>query len=182
MKSKITKISVTSTRMPNFNTQRILGIDPGLATTGFGVIDCERGVERWVKHGVILTEKGLSLPERLHLLRGEIAQLCRLFRPTRASVEKLFFARNVKTAMHVAECRGIIMEELQSQGLPIDEYTPMQVKLALAGYGGASKQQIQFMAQSILKLTETPKPDDAADALAMALCASQHLSSFSHRL
>lgn len=162
--------------MPNSKRQRILGIDPGLATTGFGVIDVEHGKEVWVEHGVILTDKNLIMAERLSILRSEIGELCVRFQPDSASVERLFFARNVKTAMQVAECRGIIIEALQSQGLPIHEYTPMQVKQALAGYGGADKKQIQYMVKNILHLSDIPKPDDAADALAIALCASQHIS------
>lgn len=148
---------------------RILGIDPGTAITGFGVIDCEGAKFKFVDAGVIRTPKEQPMPERLMTVHDEIAQLIAEFKPDAMSIELLFFARNVTTAMTVGQSRGVIMLAATQAGLPIYEYTPMQVKQAVTGYGKADKKQIQEMVKQLLNLSEVPKPDDAADGLAIAI-------------
>ncbi len=148
----------------------VLGIDPGTATTGYGVIrDAADGPEL-VTYGVVLTPAGAPMPERLKTIYHELTQLLLLHRPDTAAVEKLFFQRNVSTAMTVGQARGVALLALAQAGVSIGEYTPNEVKLAVAGYGGAGKPQIQQMVRAILNLREIPRPDDAADALAVAIC------------
>lgn len=151
---------------------RILGVDPGTATTGFGVIDVVGGNLRFVDAGVITTPVGQPMPERLVTLHEELAQVVRETRPEIAVVEQLFFATNVTTAITVGQARGVILLTLAEAGLTIAEYTPMQIKQAVTGYGGAKKPQIQEMVRILLGLTEIPRPDDAADALAIAITHS----------
>ncbi|HZU87310.1 MAG TPA: crossover junction endodeoxyribonuclease RuvC [Anaerolineaceae bacterium] len=149
----------------------VLGIDPGTATTGYGVIrETEAGDEEMVAYGVILTPAGMPLEERLLLLHQQLQEILLLHRPQCAAVEKLFFQKNVRTAMAVGQARGVVLLALAEAGLPIGEYTPLEVKQAVVGYGGADKKQVQEMVKALLRLDKIPKPDDAADALAVAIC------------
>jgi crossover junction endodeoxyribonuclease RuvC len=150
---------------------RVLGIDPGTATTGYGLVDeDEAGDARLVEYGVILTEAGVPMPERLLRLHGELSALLIRSRPDAAAVEELFFGRNVTTAVTVGQARGVVLLALAQAGLPAFDYKPAQVKQALVGYGGADKAQIQEMVRLMLRLPEIPRPDDAADAVAVAIC------------
>jgi crossover junction endodeoxyribonuclease RuvC len=148
---------------------RIIGIDPGTAITGFGIIEYERGQYAFVDAGVITTPAGQPMPERLVTLYQELSQVIRETAPDQAAVEKLFFSTNVTTGISVGQARGVILLSLAQAGLIPGEYTPMQVKQAVTGYGGAKKPQIQEMVRVLLKLPTIPKPDDAADALAIAM-------------
>ena len=152
----------------------VLGIDPGTATTGYGLVrDAETGPEL-VTYGVILTPAGAPMPERLRTIYHALKDLIALHGPDAAAVEKLFFQRNVSTAMTVGQARGVALLALAEAHVPVGEYTPRDVKQAVCGYGGADKAQIQQMVRALLNLTELPRPDDAADALAVAIC---HLNS-----
>lgn len=154
----------------------VLGIDPGTATTGYGLVrEAESGDLQMVEYGVILTPAKMALEQRLLMLYERLQEILLLHHPQVAAVEKLFFSRNVTNAIAVGQARGVVMLGLAQKGMAIAEYTPMQVKQAVSGYGGADKLQVQMMVQSILQLEELPKPDDAADALAVALC---HLQSY----
>lgn len=149
----------------------ILGIDPGTAITGYGFVEeNERGELRNVAHGVIETPAGLPMAERLQILYQELTDLLLLHRPESGAVEKLFFRRNVTTAISVGQARGVILLAMVQNGVKMKEYTPMQIKQAVTGWGGAEKGQIQEMVRALLELDEIPKPDDAADALAVAIC------------
>ncbi len=148
---------------------RIIGIDPGTATTGFGVIEHDRGHYTFIDAGVITTPPDQPMPERLITIYDELTQVIRETRPEQASVEQLFFATNVTTAISVGQARGVILLALAKAGLIPGEYTPMQIKQAVTGYGGAKKPQIQEMVRVLLKLPSIPRPDDAADALAIAI-------------
>ncbi|MHC1785097.1 MAG: crossover junction endodeoxyribonuclease RuvC [Anaerolineaceae bacterium] len=152
-----------------------LGIDPGTATTGYGLVRENRqgGLEA-VDYGVISTPAKLSPEKRLLQIYTEINQLLILHKPELCAVEKLFFQRNVTTAMSVSQARGVVLLALAQAGIEVAEYNPMEVKQAVTGYGGAEKRQVQLMVQSLLQLDQIPKPDDAADALAIAIC---HLNS-----
>jgi crossover junction endodeoxyribonuclease RuvC len=148
----------------------VLGIDPGTATTGYGFIrDTDTGPEL-VAYGAVLTPAGTPMPERLRTIYRELTQLLLLHHPDTAAVEKLFFQKNVSTAMTVGQARGVALLALAQANVPVGEYTPRDVKQAVAGYGGADKPQIQQMVRAILHLTDIPQPDDAADALAVAIC------------
>lgn len=155
---------------------RILGIDPGYARLGFGVIQLERGKPHILDYGHISTPKTTSHPERLNQISNDLQALHQRWKPSVCSIEKLFFSKNVSTALPVAEARGVILQTFMGAGYPIAEYTPNEVKLALTGDGRADKLQIQKMVTLLLGLKETPKPDDAADALAIALCHAHHHS------
>jgi crossover junction endodeoxyribonuclease RuvC len=149
---------------------RSLGIDPGTATIGYGVIDeANDGALVPITYGVITTKAKLPMVERLTIIYDEIAALVNTYEPDRAAVEELFFARNVTTAITVAQGRGVILLALAKANLPIAEYKPNEVKQSLTGYGAAKKPQIQEMVRMLLGLEEKPKPDDAADALAIAI-------------
>lgn len=149
----------------------VLGIDPGTATTGYGLVrETQQGQLEAVSYGAILTPAGENPEKRLLMLYHQLKELILLHRPDSAAVEKLFFQRNVTTAIHVGEARGVILLSLAEAGVPVAEYNPMQVKQAVAGYGGAGKAQVQQMVRALLSLDEIPKPDDAADALAIAIC------------
>ncbi|MDR1322584.1 MAG: crossover junction endodeoxyribonuclease RuvC [Gracilibacteraceae bacterium] len=149
---------------------RILGIDPGTAIMGFGLIESKGGRLSALKYGVWRTAADLPLEERLLSIFQEMEACVDLYRPEEVAAEELFFNRNQTTAISVGEARGVVLLAAARQGLPVYGYTPLQVKQAVVGYGRADKQQIQFMVRAILGLTETPKPDDAADALAVAVC------------
>ena len=147
-----------------------LGIDPGTATTGYGLVRLEQdGSLVAIKYGVILTPKEASAPVRLQMLYNELTELLREYRPETAAVEKLFFSRNVTTAIAVGQARGVVMLCMQQAGVEPFEYTPNEIKQAVAGYGGAQKRQVQEMVRALLQLDSIPKPDDAADALAIAI-------------
>jgi crossover junction endodeoxyribonuclease RuvC len=154
----------------------VLGIDPGTATTGYGLVrenpDASLVV---VKYGAILTPAKMPMPERLLELHKQLSEILHLHRPDAAAVEKLFFQSNVRTALSVGQARGVALLSLAQAGLEVAEYTPLQVKSAVAGYGGAGKDQVQQMVRALLSLPEVPTPDDAADALAVAIC---HLHSY----
>lgn len=150
----------------------ILGIDPGTATTGYGVIEEKAGRVVLVDYGVIITKPEKSSEQRLEILFDELADIIDEYNPDEIAVEELFFSTNVKTAMSVSQARGVILLATQKSGTPLSEYTPNQVKNGICGYGGADKAQVQKMVQMLLNLKEIPKPDDAADALAIAICHS----------
>jgi len=156
-----------------------IGIDPGTATTGYGLVrETPQGSLEVVDYGVILTPAGEKPEIRLLLLYNELKKFLHLHRPETAAVEKLFFQRNVTTAISVGQARGIILLCLAEAEIEVFEYTPLEVKQAVAGYGGAQKKQIQQMVKAILNLDRIPQPDDAADALAIAICHlhSNHLA------
>lgn len=148
----------------------VIGIDPGTATTGFGLVrETEYGIEV-VDYGVILTQAGERPEIRLLQLGNELNRLLLLHQPSSGAVEKLFFQKNVTSAISVGQARGVTLLYLAQNGVTVDEYTPLEVKQAITGYGGADKNQVQQMVKAILGLPEIPKPDDAADALAVAIC------------
>lgn len=147
-----------------------LGIDPGTATTGYGLVRSRPdGSLQAVTYGVLTTPAALSAPERLDLLYRQLKDLLLLHRPDSAAVEKLFFQRNISTAIAVGQARGVTLLALAQAGLTVAEYTPNEVKQAVAGYGSAGKRQVQEMVRVLLGLEDLPKPDDAADALAVAI-------------
>lgn len=156
---------------------RIIGIDPGTGILGFGVIDVEKGECRLVDAGVIRTPVHEDDAVRLLTIYEELSEIISQTKPKMMSVEKLFFARNVTTAMTVSQARGVVLLTAMQAQLDIHEYTPMQIKLAITGYGKADKKQMQEMVKTILKLKSIPKPDDAADALAAALTLGLTLGS-----
>jgi len=147
-----------------------LGIDPGTAITGYGFVREDDGALQTVAYGTITTPSDWALPQRLVAIQRELSDLIVLHRPASAAVEQLFFSRNVRTALAVGHARGVVLLALAQAGVPISEYTPLEVKQAVTGYGRAGKQQIQEMIRVLLGLPEIPKPDDAADALAVAIC------------
>jgi crossover junction endodeoxyribonuclease RuvC len=150
----------------------VLGLDPGTARLGYGVLIKTGARFTHITHGCLETPKGMPQPERLELLHRGLKEILDRHQPELVGVEKLFFTKNVKTAMPVAEARGIILLSLQARGLRILEFTPMQVKQAVTGYGSADKRQVQEMVKVLLRLSEIPQPDDAADALAIAYTAA----------
>lgn len=151
---------------------RILGIDPGLATIGYGVIDKEKGKSTMVDFGVITTPSKLGLLERLRIIEASCEKLYETFTPEQIAVEELFFSKNVTNGIQVAHARGVTLMTLSRKCDHIYEYTPNQIKMGLTGYGGATKIQMQQMVKVLLRLKDVPRPDDAADALAIALCHS----------
>ena len=148
-----------------------IGIDPGTATTGYGLVrenpDSSLSV---VDYGVITTPAGTHMPQRLQILFQRLSEIIDLHSPQNGAVEKLFFHRNVTTAISVGQGRGVVLLALAQAELSVGEYTPLQVKQAVAGYGGADKNQVQQMVRALLGLDKVPRPDDAADALAVAIC------------
>lgn len=158
----------------------ILGIDPGLATTGYGLLKKEGGNIAFIDYGVISTPAKMEFSFRLKLISEDLKKLIKKYNPAAVSVEKLFFCKNVKTALDVGQARGVILLEAINHALPIYEFTPLQVKQAVSGYGAADKMQIQKMVQAILKLKELPRPDDAADALAIAITLANSINSIGH--
>ena len=156
---------------------RILGIDPGIATVGFGVVDSERGKQKFISCGVITTPPGIPLSERLEQIYSDLGELISSFSPDAVAVEELFFNTNITTGIAVAHGRGIILLAARHAGLPIFEYTPLQVKQAVVGYGRADKRQVIDMVKRILNMRAAPKPDDAADAVAIALCHARSATS-----
>lgn len=156
---------------------RILGIDPGVATIGFGLIEADRANVRLIQYGVITTPAGIPLSNRLYQISQDMCQLLEQFKPQEMAVEELFFSKNITTGIAVAHGRGVILLEAERAGVPAFEYTPMQVKQAVAGYGGAEKKQVMLMTQRLLKMKKIPRPDDAADALAIAICHGRSATS-----
>lgn len=151
---------------------RILGIDPGIADTGWGVIEQDaQGKLSCLAYGSIKTKAGLKLASRLESLHQELDGIIKDYQPQMVGVEDLYFCKNAKTALVVGQARGVVLLTLSLHCLPIGEFTPLQVKQAVSGYGKAGKSQVQKMVQTILNLKVVPKPDDAADALAVAICA-----------
>lgn len=158
---------------------RILGIDPGIATIGFGLVEAERGQARMVTYGAVTTPAGLPLSRRLYQIDRDMEELIGKLRPDVMAIEELFFNTNLTTGIAVAHGRGVILCAAERCGVPLYEYTPGQVKLAVTGYGKAEKRQVMDMTKRLLHLRAMPRPDDAADALALALC---HARSFTSRL
>ena len=160
---------------------QILGIDPGVATVGFGVISSDRSVQRLIQYGAITTPAGMPLAARLNLIAQDLEQLIEQFHPDEMAVEELFFSKNITTGIAVAHARGVILCTAERLHVPIYEYTPMQVKQAVVGYGLAEKSQVMDMTRRLLKLKSIPRPDDAADALAIAICHSRSATSLLRR-
>lgn len=148
----------------------VLGIDPGTAITGYGLVQETEGGLALVDCGVITTPAGQSLPLRLQTIYQGLTSLIERARPSTAAVEELFFGRNVRTALSVGQARGVTLLALADAGLPIYEYKPLEIKQAIAGYGNAGKEQVQEMVRMLLGLPDIPRPDDAADAVAVAIC------------
>ncbi len=149
---------------------RILGIDPGYGITGFGLIETERGVSRLITCGAITTPAGMDFSARLEIIYEDMRQLLAEAKPDAVAIEELFFGQNVTTGIGVAQSRGVILLAIRQAGLEVTSYKPMQVKQAVVGYGNATKHQVMDMTKRLLKLSAMPKPDDAADAIAVALC------------
>ena len=148
---------------------RILGLDPGTATTGYGVVDVVEGQLTAVAYGTITTPAKMPMPQRLQKIEQGLKQLLQTYQPDTAGIEEVFFGRNVTTAITVGQARGVLMLTLANAGIPIAEYSPPKIKDAVTGYGKADKQQVQLMVRNLLDLEETPRPDDAADGLAIAI-------------
>jgi len=158
---------------------RVIGIDPGTAIVGYGIIEKEKSGLKVLDYGCILTEKTLPMEERLCIIYKELSELLDKYTPTHMAIEELFFFRNSTTVITVGQARGVILLAGKQKGLDIKGYTPLQVKTGVTGYGKADKKQVQEMVQRVLKLKEIPKPDDAADALAIAY---NHISALSSGL
>jgi len=148
----------------------VIGIDPGTATTGYGVIESAGGKLRPIDYGVMLTPAGMGIPERLKMTYDATVALLTKYNPDEVATERLFFSKNETTAMGVGRSIGVILLAIAQHGVPWVEYTPMQVKQGITGVGSADKKQVQFMVTRLLNLKDVPKPDDAADALAIAIC------------
>ena len=155
----------------------ILGIDPGYATTGFGVVQAAHGEYRLVNYGTITTPAALPFPERLKMLYEDMMELLRTVKPDAVAVEELFWGHNITTGIGVSHGRGVILLAIERAGVPLFEYTPMQVKQAVVGYGKAEKRQVMDMTRRFLKMEKMPRPDDAADAIAIALCHARSATS-----
>ena len=156
---------------------RILGIDPGYGITGFGLVEAQRGQTRLLHCGAITTPAGMDFPARLEIIYEDMRKLLELAKPQEVAIEELFFGQNVTTGIGVAQSRGVILLAVQQAGLPVHAYKPMQVKQAVGGYGGATKHQVMDMTRRLLGLSQMPKPDDAADAIAIALCHARSSTS-----
>lgn len=156
---------------------RILGIDPGVGTVGFGVIDTEKGKNTYVACGVISTPPNTPLSPRLDMIYNDLNEIIVTFNPDAISVEELFFSKNITTGIAVAHGRGVILLSAYRSGVPVFEYTPMQVKQSVVGYGNAKKTQVIYMVQRLLNMKSPPRPDDAADALALAICHARSRTS-----
>ena len=156
---------------------RILGIDPGYGITGFGVIESGRGVNTLLRCGAITTPAGMDFPARLEIIYEDMKSLLETVKPEAVAIEELFFGQNVTTGIGVAQSRGVILLAVRQADVPIFQYKPMQVKQAVVGYGNATKHQVQDMTRRLLKLSAMPKPDDAADAIAIALCHARSSTS-----
>ena len=156
---------------------RILGIDPGYGITGFGLIDAERGQSKLLSCGAITTPAGMDFSARLEIIYEDMRSLLEQTKPDAVAIEELFFGQNVTTGIGVAQARGVVLLAIRQAGLEVAAYKPMQVKQALVGYGNATKHQMQDMTMRLLHLQAMPKPDDAADAIAIALCHARSSTS-----
>ena len=156
---------------------RILGIDPGYGITGFGLIEADRGQSRLLQCGAITTPAGMDFSARLEIIYEDMRKLLEVAKPDAVAIEELFFGQNVTTGIGVAQSRGVILLAIRQAGLEVTSYKPAQIKQALVGYGNASKHQMQDMTKRILRLEAMPKPDDAADAIAIALCLARSSTS-----
>ena len=156
---------------------RILGIDPGYGITGFGLIEAQRGASRLLQCGAITTPAGMDFSARLEIIYEDMRKLLVVSKPDAVAIEELFFGQNVTTGIGVAQSRGVILLAIRQAGLEVTSYKPMQVKQAVVGYGNATKHQVQDMTKRLLNLKEMPKPDDAADAIAIALCHARSSTS-----
>ena len=156
---------------------RILGIDPGYGITGFGLIEADRNQYSLLRCGAITTPAGMDFSARLEIIYEDMRQLLELSKPDAVAIEELFFGQNVTTGIGVAQARGVVLLAIQQAGLQVTSYKPMQVKQALVGYGNATKHQMMDMTKRLLHLNEMPKPDDAADAIAIALCHARSSTS-----
>lgn len=152
---------------------RVMGVDPGTAICGWGMIDTDGDNAVLVDYGAVTTEAGTPLPARLHTIYWRLDELIRRYKPDALAVEQLFFSKNVTTALAVGHARGVVLLAAANEGVAIHEYRPMEVKQAIVGYGKATKDQMQQMVRMLLALDDIPRPDDAADALAIALCHAQ---------
>ena len=152
----------------------ILGVDPGTAATGYGLIEVEGHRKKLLDYGCVNTAAHTPLPQRLEKIYRGMLLLLQEWQPDEVAVEQLFFSQNIKTALTVAQARGVVLLACEQKQLPLGEYTPLQVKQAVVGYGHADKKQIQYMGAHFLQLKTTPKPDDAADALAIAICHAHY--------
>lgn len=150
----------------------ILGVDPGIAITGFGVVEYINNTFKVLDYGCIRTEAGVPLPDRLNILYDGLGRIVNKYCPNEMAVEELFFSKNVRTALTVGHARGVTLLAARQRGVEIFEYTPLQVKQAVVGHGRADKVQVQYMVRVLLCLSEIPSPDDVADALAVAICHS----------
>ena len=156
---------------------RILGIDPGYGITGFGVVEAQRNEFRLLRYGAITTPAGADFSARLEMIYEDMRELLKMSQPEAVAIEELFFGQNVTTGIGVAQSRGVILLSIQQAGVPVFQYKPMQVKQAVVGYGNATKHQVQDMTRRLLHLEKIPKPDDAADAIAIALCHARSRTS-----
>lgn len=155
----------------------ILGLDPGTATTGYGVIKKTKGSLKVIGYGCITTKKGLPTAERLKKINEDLIELIKKYRPNIVAVEDIFFFKNLKTAVKVSQARGVLLLTASQAEISIAEYTPLQIKVATTSYGRAAKSQVQRMVKLLLGLDKIPKPDDAADALAVAICHANTVKS-----
>ena len=160
---------------------RILGIDPGYGITGFGLIDAQRGQYRLLNCGAITTPPNTEFAWRLEVIYNDMTELLRVSQPGAVAIEELFFGHNVTTGINVAQSRGVILLAVRQAGVPVFEYKPMQVKQAVVGYGRAEKSQVMDMVRRLCNLKAPPKPDDAADAVALALCHARSSTSLLYR-
>lgn len=151
---------------------RVLGIDPGLAIVGYSIIETDANKIKMLEYGCIKTEAEISTPDRLNIIFNRLNEIIKQYNPEDMAIEELFYNKNVKTVISIGQARGVEVLSGISNGLQIYEYTPLQIKQAVVGYGRAEKKQVQNMVKFILGLNEIPKPDDAADALAVAICHS----------
>ena len=156
---------------------RVIGIDPGTAIVGYGIIDYNKNKYSIVDYGVILTSKDLSNEERLEIVYNELDKILKKYKPEFMAIEDLFYFKNNKTVISVAQARGVILLAGKQNNIPMSSYTPLQVKIGITGYGKAEKKQVQLMVQKFLGLSEIPNPDDAADALAICITHINSLSS-----
>ncbi len=156
---------------------RILGIDPGYGITGFGLVEAERGQFQLLRCGAITTPANTDFSWRLEVIYNDMVELLRIAKPDVVAIEELFFGQNVTTGIGVAQSRGVILLAIRQAGVQVYAYKPMQVKQAVVGYGGATKHQVQDMTKRLLHLDKLPKPDDAADAIAIALCHGRSATS-----
>ena len=156
---------------------RILGIDPGYGITGFAVIEASRNQYQLLNCGAITTPPGMDFPARLEMIYEDMRKLLELSKPDTVAIEELFFGQNVTTGIGVAQSRGVILLAIRQAGLEVTSYKPMQVKQSVVGYGNATKHQVQDMTRRLLRLNQMPKPDDAADAIAIALCHARSSTS-----